>query len=103
MWPGLAWQACLNKTGIKLELLTDPDMLLMFERGIRGGITQAIHQYAEANNKCMGDKCNPEEESRYLQHLDANNLYGWAMSQLLPTGGFNSVDRSEFMPDKIDN
>ena len=41
--PGLAWQACLKKTGFKLEFLTDPDMLLMFEKGIRGGITQAVH------------------------------------------------------------
>ena len=46
--PGLAWRACLKRTGIKLELLTDPDMLLMFERGIRGGITQAVHKYASA-------------------------------------------------------
>ena len=51
--PGLAWQACLKKTGIRLELVTNPDMLLMFEHGIRGGITQAIHQYAKANNKYM--------------------------------------------------
>ena len=49
--PGLAWKACLKHTGIKLELLTDPDMLLMFERGIRHGITQAVHRYALANNK----------------------------------------------------
>ena len=49
--PGLAWQACLKKTGVRLELMTDPDMLLMFERGIRGGITQAVHSYAKANNK----------------------------------------------------
>ena len=51
--PGLAWRACLKRTGIKLELLTDPDMLLMFERGIRGGITQAVRKYALANNKYM--------------------------------------------------
>ena len=57
--PGLAWQACLKKTGIQLELLTDPDMLLMFERRIRGGITQAVHRHAAANNKYMGDKFNP--------------------------------------------
>ena len=86
--PGLAWKACLKQTGIKLELLTDPDMLLMFERGIRGGITQAVRKYASANNKYMGDKFNPNEDTTYLQYPDANNLYGWAMSQPLPTGGF---------------
>ena len=72
--PGLAWQACLKKT--ELELLTDANMLLIFERRIRGGITEAVHQYAEANNKYMGDKFNPKEDSSYLQYLDANNLYG---------------------------
>ena len=90
--PELAWKACLKHTGIKLELLTDPDMLLMFEQGIRGGITQAVSKYASANNKCMGDRFDPKSESSYLQYLDANNLYGWAMSQPLPTGGFKWVD-----------
>ena len=84
----MAWKACLKCTGIKLELLTDPDMLLMFEQGISGGITQVVHKYASANSKYMGDKFNPKEDTTYLQYLDANNLYGWAMSQLLPTGGF---------------
>ena len=86
--PGLAGKACLKCTGIRLELLTDPDMLLMFERRIRGGITQAVRKYASANNKYMGDKFDPKSESSYLQYLDVNNLYGWAMSQPLPTGGF---------------
>ena len=90
--PGLAWRACLKRTGIKLELLTDPDMLLMFERGIRGGITQAVRKYASANNKYMGDRFDPKSESSYLQYLDADNLYGLAMSQPLPTGGFKWVD-----------
>ena len=80
MSPGLAWKACLKKTGVKLELLTDPDMLLMFEQGIRVGITQVVHGYAKANNPYMGEKFKPDEESSYLQYLDANNLYGWAMS-----------------------
>ena len=75
MSPGLAWQACLKKTGIKLELLTDPNMLLMFQHRIRGGITQAVHQYAKVNNNYMGDKYDPEEQSSFLQYLDANNLY----------------------------
>ena len=52
-------------------------MLLMFEKGIRGGITQAVHRYAKVNNKYMGDLYKPEEESSYLQYLDANNLYGF--------------------------
>ena len=90
--PGLAWKACLRKTRVRLELLTDPDMLLMFERGIRGGITQAVHRYTSANNKYMGDLYDPNKESSYLQYLDANNLYGWVMSQLLPTSKFEWVD-----------
>ena len=61
--PGLAWKACLKKTGVRLELLTDPDMLLMFERGIRGGTTQAVHQYA--NNKYMlNDKFDPKAQKQ---------------------------------------
>ena len=90
--PGLAWEACLKCTGIKLELLIDPDMLLMFEWGIRGGITQAVCKYASANNKYMGNKFNPNKDTTYLQYLDSNNLYGWAMSQPLPTGGFKWID-----------
>ena len=86
--PGLAWKACLNKTGVNLELLKDPDMLLMFERGIRGGITQSVHKWAIANNPYMGCEYDPLRLTNYLQYLDANNLYGWAMSQALPTGEF---------------
>ena len=61
--PGLAWKACLRKTGVRLELLMDPDMLLMFERGIRGRITQAHHRYTSANNKYMGDLYDPNRKS----------------------------------------
>ena len=64
----------------------------MFEQGIRGGIIQAVRKYALANNKYMEDRFNPKSESSYLQYLDANNLYGWAMSQPLLTGGFKWVD-----------
>ena len=96
--PGLAWQACSKKTGIKLDLLLDSDMLLMFERGIRGGITQSIHRWAAANNPYMGSNYRPKEPTRYTQYLDANNLYGWAMSQPLPTEGFHWAD---VHPDEI--
>ena len=75
--------------GVKLELLTDPDMLLMFDRGIRGGITQAFHRYAKANNKYMGKQHDHEEESRFLQYLDANNLYGWACHNHFQLGGLS--------------
>ena len=71
---GLTWKACLKCTGNRLKLLTDPEMLLMFERGIRGGITQAVRKYAAANNPYMGDKFDPNEDTTYLQYLDANNL-----------------------------
>ena len=71
--PRLAWKACLNKTGVELELLTDADMLLMVEKGIKAGICHAIHRYAKANNKYMKN-CDEDEESSYIQDLDANNL-----------------------------
>ena len=67
-------------------------MLLMLEHGIRGGITQAVHRYASANNPYMGDKFDQQEESSYQQYLDVNNLYGWAMSQTLPTIGLRWVN-----------
>ena len=88
--PGLAWDACLKETGQHLQLLNDYDMLMMIERGIRGGITHISKRYAEANNKYMKNY-NPDKSSSYIQYLDANNLYGWAMSQRLPTHGFRWI------------
>ena len=89
--PGLAWQACLKKTNVKLELLTDYDMLLMVEEEIRGGICHTIHRHAKANNKYMKNY-DKNKESSYIQYLDANNLYGWAMSQKLPVNGFKWIN-----------
>ena len=94
--PGLAWQAYIKKTKIKLELLTDIDMLLMVEKGIRGGICQAIHRYAKANNKYMNNH-DKSIISSFLMYLDANNLCGWAMIQKCPVDGFKWVeDLSQF-------
>ena len=89
--PGLAWQACLKKTNIKLELSTDCDMLLMVEEGIRGGICHSIHRHAKANNKYMKNY-DENKVSSYIQYLDASNLYGWAMSQKLPVNGFKWME-----------
>ena len=79
-------------------------MLLMFEEGIRGGICQAIYRYAKANNKYMNNY-DKSIESSYLMYLDANNLYGWAMSQKLPVNGFMWYNDhlSDFNEDFIKN
>ena len=72
---GLAWEACLKKTKIRLELLTYIDMLLMVEKGIRRGMCHAIHRYAKASNKYM-KSYGKNKESLHIQYSDANNLYG---------------------------
>ena len=100
--PELAWQACLKKTNIELELLTDYDMLLMVEEGIRDEIFHSIHRYAKANNKYMKNY-NNNEESSYIQYFDANNLYGWAMSKKLPVSGFKWIDNNEINEEFIKN
>ena len=93
--PGLAWDACLKITDIDLELLSDVNMLLMFEKGIRGGISIISNRYGEANNKYMGQGFNKNKPSKYLMYLDANNLYGCAMSEKLPTHGFKWLTGGE--------
>ena len=86
--PGLACQACLKKTDVKLELLTNKDMLLMFEKGIRCGICHAIYRYAKAKNKYVKNY-DKNKESSYVQNLDANNFYELAISQKSPVDDFN--------------
>ena len=73
--PGLSWWACLKKTGVKLELLTDENMFLTFEQGIRGAICNKVHSDAEANNKYMKNY-DKNKESSFLIYVDANNLHG---------------------------
>ena len=89
---GLSWQACLElELEVGLELLTDPDMLLIIEKGIRGVICHAILRYPKANNKCMKDY-NKDEEESFLEYLDAKNVYGGAISEPLPVDGFDWVE-----------
>ena len=93
--PGLSWDALLKHSGVRLELLTDVDVLLLFEKGIRGGVSMIPNRYGKANNKFMGEKFDPRNPSKYLAYLDANNLYGWAMMKALPVGDFKWMDEKE--------
>ena len=97
--PGLSWDAMLKMTDIQLELMTDIDMFQFIEKGLRGGISSIANRYGKANNKYMKEY-DEKAPSKYIMYLDANNLYGWAMSQYLPTGGFRWMTEKQI--DKID-
>ena len=97
--PGLSWDAMLKMTNIKLELMTDIDMFQFIEKGLRGGISYIANRYSKANNKYMKEYYE-NKPSKYIMYLDANNLYGWAMSQYLPTGGFKWMTQKQI--DNID-
>ena len=102
--PGLAWDAMLKMTNVKLDLISDIDMENMIQMGMRGGISTIIHRHEKANNKYMKDY-EKDKESSYLMYLDANNLYGWAMSQKLTIRNFkwrnvNKFKMSNYKGDK---
>ena len=93
--PGLAWDAAIKVTEVKLELLSNMDMMLMVEKGIRGDVSMISNRYGKADNKYMGKSFKEREPSIYITYLDANNVYGRAMSKLLPTHGFKWMKVSE--------
>ena len=97
--PGLSWDAMLKMTNIKLELMVDIDMFQFIEKGMRGGVSYIANRYRKANNKYMKEY-DEKVPSKYIMYLDANNLYGWAMSQYLPTGNFKWMSNKEI--NKID-
>ena len=94
--PGLSWDAMLKMTNIRLNLISDVDMHQFVEKGMRGGVSYIANRYGEANNKYMKEYDEKAPE-KYIMYLDANNLYGWAMSQYLPTGGFKWLDVNDFI------
>ena len=93
--PGLAWDAMLKMTNVQLDLITDIDMENMVQMGMRGGVSTINHRHEKANNKYMKNYEKDKEES-YIMYLDANNLYGWAMSQKLPVGKFKWGNEKNF-------
>ena len=99
--PGLSWDALLKKTGVELELLTDYDQHLFIEKGMRGGISMVSKRYARANNPLIEGYNSSAQPNTYILYLDANNLYGWAMSQPLPTGDFQWVDDCDRLTETI--
>ena len=94
--PGLSWDALLKKTEIKLDLLSDVNMILFIEGGIRDGVSMISNRYGKANNKYM-ENYDPKEESKYIVYLNANNLHGWGLSQKLPYKNFRWVNEKKFV------
>ena len=92
--PGLSWNAMLKMADIKLELMTDIDMFQFIEKGMHSRVSYIANRYGNANNKYMKE-CDEKAPSKYIMDLDPNNLYGWAMSQYLPTGNFKLMTDKE--------
>src|SRR5437870_7008750 len=99
--PGLAWDACLKMTNISLELISDIDKYLFIEKGLRGGVSIIKHRKATANNKNM-KSYDEKKSSKHIAYFDANNLYGWAMVQSMPFGGFKWIESEDFKLENVE-
>ncbi|XP_033254390.1 uncharacterized protein LOC117193772 [Drosophila miranda] len=93
--PSVSWDAMLKYTRVELELVIDPDIYNFFKTAVRGGLTQCTQRIATANNKYLNNKFKPTEPINFLSYIDANNLYGWAMSQPLPFSNFKFLSNDE--------
>ena len=94
--PQLSWDAMLKITGVSIELITDPAMFRMIDSGIRGGVSMITTRFARANNEQIEDLYDVRKPKSWIKGLDANNLYGWAMSQSLPLSEFSWLPSEEF-------
>ena len=97
--PALSWDGMLNIAKVKLELIPDPGIYIFFEKGQRAGVSHISNRYSKAKNKYL-KSCDPKQESKHIIYLDANNLYGFAISKFFPTSGFKWIDPKEFDLDK---
>ena len=95
----LNWDVMLNMTKVVLELITDPDMYIFFEKIMKGGVSYISKIYSKANNKYL-KSYDLKPESKHIIYLDPNNLYGYAISKFLPTNGSKQIDPKEFDSNK---
>ena len=93
--PQLSWDCMMKMTGCELTLLSDPAMFDLINRNLRGGICMITKRYAQANNKYMGESFDASQPSSSILYLDANNMYGWAMSEPLPYDDFRWLSSEE--------
>ena len=93
--PGLSWDVMLKMTKIDLEVITDPDRYIFFEKITRDGISYVSNRYSKANNKYL-KSYDPKQESNHIIYLDASNLYVYAMSKFFPTSELKSIDHEKF-------
>ena len=101
--PGLAWDAALRMSRVELELITDENIYNLIENSIRGGISMISTRYARANNPSFPSTYYDKLPGQDLIYLDANNLYGCAMSQFISTHGFRLLSNDEITALELEN